>query len=285
MQLDANATAANPTAPATAPLHFTVVVPTYNEVENIQRLTPQLLALTFDSNASVQAILSICIVDDHSPDGTGELADQLAAADPRVSVVHRAGKLGLGTAYVAGMRYALAHGADAVLTMDADFSHHPRYIPSMVTALAGSDTRPGADLVIGSRYVPGGAVRYPFTRRALSRGANTFARLTLGLRARDCTAGFRLYRRRVLESIDLDSIFSNGYSFLIEMLFAVQQRGWRVGEVPIIFEDRRYGQSKISRNEIFKAVYTCMRLMLRRILGRQVNVNAQSAQTVRVRSK
>jgi glycosyltransferase involved in cell wall biosynthesis len=260
MQSDVKEIAAR--APAVS---VTVVVPTYNERENIQRLVPLLLDLTLGSRAR----LSVCIVDDHSPDGTGAYADQLAAADPRVAVVHRTGKLGLGTAYIAGMRHAMAYGADAVLTMDADFSHHPRYIPAMMAAL------PNADLVIGSRYVRGGAVLYPLHRRMLSRGANALARLTLGLRARDCTAGFRLYRRAVLESIDLDGIFSNGYSFLVEMLFAVQQRGWTIVEVPIIFEDRKYGYSKISQNEIFKAAYTCMRLLARRLSGSQVYTKAE----------
>ena len=247
-----------------------VVVPTYNELENIQRLVPQLLDLDLGKGAS----LTVCVVDDNSPDGTGAYADQLAAANARVAVVHRKSKLGLGTAYVAGMRYGLAQGSDAILTMDADFSHHPRYIPSMVAAL------PEADLVIGSRYVPGGQVLYPLSRRLLSRGANMFARFTLGLKANDCTAGFRLYRRRVLESIPLEQIFSNGYSFLIEMFFEVQRRGWRVAEVPILFEDRRYGQSKISRNEILKAVYTCSRLLARRLTRRQARAN-----TVMSRSK
>ncbi len=257
MRVDAQETTARPAAAKVTKV--TVVIPTYNERENIERLVPQLLEL--DTGA---ARLAVCVVDDHSPDGTGEYADTLAAVEPRVGVVHRAGKLGLGTAYVAGMQRALSRGADAVLTMDADFSHHPRYIPAMVAAL------PSADLVIGSRYVPGGRVLYPLERRLLSRGANGFARLTLGLHANDCTAGFRLYRRAVLESIPLEQIFSNGYSFLIEMLFEVQGRGWRIAEVPIVFEDRRYGQSKISRNEILKAVYTCMRLLARRLAGRTV---------------
>ncbi len=243
----------------------TVVVPTYNELENIQRLIPQLLALDIGHATA----LNVCVVDDNSPDGTGAYADQLAAADARVSVVHRAGKLGLGTAYIAGIHYALAHGADAVLTMDADLSHHPRYIPAMVARVAG------ADMVIGSRYVPGGRVLYPLSRRVLSRGANSFARATLGLQPNDCTAGFRLYRKRVLESVPLDRIFSNGYSFLIEMLFEVQQRRWAVAEVPIIFEDRQYGQSKISRNEILKAVYTCIRLTMRRVTGRHLITNTE----------
>lgn len=251
------------TPPQAASINVMVVVPTYNELENIQRLAPLLLELELGANAN----LNVCIVDDNSPDGTGGYADTIAAANPRVGVVHRKAKLGLGTAYIAGMRYGLAHGSDAVLTMDADFSHHPRYIPSIIAAL------PKADLVIGSRYIAGGQVRYPLGRRLLSRGANAFARLTLGLKANDCTAGFRLYRRRVLESIPLEHIFSNGYSFLIEMFFEVQQHGWVIREVPIIFEDRRYGQSKISRNEILKAVYTCSRLLARRLTRRDVRMN------------
>jgi glycosyltransferase involved in cell wall biosynthesis len=235
-------------------LKVAVVVPTYNELENIRRLIPQLLELRADPHR-----LSACVVDDNSPDGTGAFAAECAERDARVAVVSRPGKLGLGTAYIAGIRHALADGADAVLTMDADFSHHPRYIPSMLNALAD------ADLVIGSRYVPGGAVLYPLHRRMLSRGANAFARLTLGLKARDCTAGFRLYRRAVVESIPLDRIFSNGYSFLIEMLYHVQRRGWRIAEVPIVFEDRQYGASKINRTEIYRAIYTCLRLLARRL--------------------
>ena len=227
----------------------TIIVPTYNEIDNIQRLVPQLLELD-----TAPVALSVCVVDDGSPDGTGQYVSHLAERDPRVTPVHRPGKLGLGTAYIAGMRQALEHGADAALTMDADFSHHPRYIPAMLDAL------PQADLVIGSRYVPGGAVLYPFHRRLLSRGANAFARLVLGLKARDCTAGFRLYRRAVIESIPLETIFSNGYSFLVEMLFQVQRRGWRIAEVPIIFEDRQFGRSKISHAEIYRAIYTCLRL-------------------------
>ncbi len=253
------------TKPDAVSLKIMVVVPTYNELENIQRLVPQLLELDFGNKAH----LTVCVVDDNSPDGTGGYADQLAAADVRVRVVHRKGKLGLGTAYVAGMRYGLAQGSDAVLTMDADFSHHPRYIPSMVAALTN------ADLVIGSRYVPGGQVLYPPLRRLLSRVANAFAHLALGLKANDCTAGFRLYRCHVLESIPLEQIFSNGYSFLIEMFFEVQLRQWRVVEVPIIFEDRRYGQSKISSNEILKAGYTIIRLFARRLIRRQVRMNTE----------
>jgi glycosyltransferase involved in cell wall biosynthesis len=232
-----------------------VIVPTYNERENIVLLAPELLALPVG--------LNVIVVDDNSPDSTGLIADEMAARDPRISVVHRPGKLGLGTAYVAGFKKALADGADRILTMDADYSHHPRFIPSMIER---SQT---ADLVIGSRYVRGGgAVDSPAMRRLLSYGANAFAKTLLGLKAMDCTAGFRCYRRVVLESIDLDAIFSNGYSFLIEMLFNVQRRGFTVAEVPIQFMDRRLGASKISRNEITRAMYTVLRLGARRFLRR-----------------
>ena len=236
-----------------------VVVPTYNELENIQKLIPELLAL--DLGRATR--LTVCVVDDNSPDGTGVFVEQIAKTNDRVEVIRRPGKLGLGTAHIAGMRYAISRGVDGVLTMDADFSHHPRYIPAMMAAF------PGTDLVVGSRYVPGGAVLYPLWRRLLSRGANTFARITLGLGIHDCTGAFRLYRPRVLQSIDLDHLFSNGYSFLIEMIFMVQQQGWKMREVPIVFEDRIYGSSKISRNEIIKAIYTCSRLLARRLMGSQ----------------
>lgn len=225
----------------------TVVVPTYNEAENIELLVRQLLTLPLD--------VQVVVVDDNSPDGTGEIADRLAAEDSRVQPLHRPGKLGLGTAYIAGFKHAMERGAALVLSMDADFSHSPRYIPSMV------DKMGECDLVIGSRYVRGGGTRHcTLPRRILSWGANAFAKVTLGLRARDCTAGFRCYRREVLERVGLDQIFSEGYSFLIEMLFRTQRLGYRVGEVPIIFENRQRGASKISRKEILKAVYTVLRL-------------------------
>jgi len=228
-----------------------VVVPTYNERDNIDILIEELLVLPDN--------VSVINVDDGSPDGTGEAADAWAAKTDRVRVIHRPGKLGLGTAYIAGFKYALAADYDRILTMDADFSHHPRYIPSMLALSAERD------MVIGSRYVPGGGtLRCTWKRRALSQGANTFAKLMLGLEALDCTAGFRCYRREVLEAIDLDAIFSNGYSFLIEMIYYVQRAGYRVGEVPIIFEDRRRGTSKISQNEVWRALQTVGRLSVRR---------------------
>lgn len=232
-----------------------LVLPTYNEAENIVRIVPKLMALP--------VALTVVVVDDNSPDGTGGLADALAVSHPgRVVVIHRAGKQGLGTAYLAGFRRALAEGASQVLTMDADFSHDPMYIPDLVARAAS------ADLVIGSRYVPrGGAVDSPLTRRLISYAANFLAHAALGLKARDVTAGFRLYRREVLESVPLDSIRSSGYSFLIEMLYLVEQRRWRVAEVPILFCDRKLGQSKISGNEIRKAMLTVGRLSVRRWRG------------------
>ncbi len=183
----------------------------------------------------------------------------MAAREPRVHVVHRPAKLGLGTAHIAGIRRAEALGLDPIGTMDADFSHHPRYIPDLIRGLEHHD------VMIGSRYVPGGGTRdFGLHRRLLSRGANAFARTMLGLTSADCTAGFRFYRRQTLDSIDLDAIFSNGYSFLIEILFLVQSAGWKIGESPIIFEDRREGISKISRREIARAVYTVLRLFTQR---------------------
>jgi dolichol-phosphate mannosyltransferase len=233
----------------------TVIVPTYNEHENIVLLVPELLALPVG--------LNVLVVDDNSPDSTGLIVEEMAAREPRLSVIHRPGKLGLGTAYIAGFKKALATGAERILTMDADYSHHPRYIPEMIER---SQT---ADLVIGSRYVRGGgAMGRSLPLRLVSYGGNAFAKIVLGLRAMDCTAGFRCYRRDVLEAIDLDSIISNGYSFLIEMLYLVQRRGWTVAEVPICYMDRQLGASKISRTEITRALYTVVRLGASRVLRR-----------------
>jgi glycosyltransferase involved in cell wall biosynthesis len=227
----------------------TAIVPTYNERENIESLVTQLLALPIGVN--------VIIVDDNSPDGTGEIADRLARKHRgRLEVIHRSGKLGLGTAYIAGFKRALKEGADLICTMDADFSHNPRYIPDLVDRIDQ-----GYDLVIGSRYVDGGGTSgCTRSRKLLSQGANAFSRAILGLHAYDATAGFRCYRRQVLEAVGLDEIEADGYSFLIEMLYRVQRLGWRVGESPILFENRRQGVSKISRNEILKAVWTVLRL-------------------------
>lgn len=231
-----------------------LVLPTYNERENL----PSLIAAIRELDAGIHVI----VVDDGSPDGTGELADALAADVDDIEVIHRPGKLGLGTAYGAGFRQALARGADLIMTMDADFSHDPAYIPSLLEASRRSD------LVIGSRYVPGGGIRnWEAHRKTLSWTANALAHTLLGLQARDCTAGFRCYRRRVLETVDLDAIRADGYSYLIEMLYHCERLGFSVGETPIIFTDRQRGQSKISRSEIFKAGGTVLRLARDRMTG------------------
>jgi glycosyltransferase involved in cell wall biosynthesis len=225
-----------------------MIVPTYNERENIRQLVGQLRALPGD--------IHVLVVDDGSPDGTGAIADEMAANDPGVTVLHRAGKLGLGTAYTAGFAYGLAHGYSYICTMDADFSHNPASLPAMVEKAAR-----GYDLVIGSRYVAGGGVvGWPAGRKILSAVANQLAHIFLGIAARDCTAGFRCYRRTVLESVPLDSIFSGGYSFLIEMAYLCERAGFRIGEVPITFVNRTQGASKISKLEIYKAIYTLVRL-------------------------
>ncbi len=236
------------------PSDTVMIVPTYNEADNIDQLLTELLALPVN--------LSVILVDDNSPDGTGQLADKWAAKYPgRIQVIHRPGKLGLGTAYIAGFKKALSNLALArIMTMDADFSHNPRFIPAMI------EMSRDKHLVIGSRYVPGGGqLNCSWQRIWLSHMANAFVHLALGLKAKDATAGFRLYRREALTSIPLDEIFSSGYSFLVEMLFLCQRRGWQIGEVPIIFEDRRLGQTKISRNEILKGQFTVWRLFLRRL--------------------
>jgi dolichol-phosphate mannosyltransferase len=236
-----------------------VIIPTYNERENIESLVAQLLALPMD--------VRVFVVDDNSPDGTGAIADRLAVeSGGRVGAVHRAGKLGLGTAYIAGFKRAMAERSDLICTMDADFSHNPRYIPSMVAKIDQ-----GCDLVIGSRYVPGGGTSgCTLPRRFLSWGANAFARTMLHLHAHDTTAGFRCYRREVLAEMNLDEIKASGYSFLVEMLYRVQRRDWRVGEAPIIFENRRLGTSKISEGEIVRAVGTVLRLAWMRLTGQSV---------------
>jgi len=229
------------------PVQAVAIIPTYNEVENLEPLVRQLLGL--------RANLGVIVVDDASPDGTGQAADRLAAEHPELRVIHRPAKLGLGTAYLAGFALALELGVPLILTMDADFSHDPSYVPAIL-AMAGN-----CHLVIGSRYVRGGRAQDCVGWRiALSRVANLFAKAVLGLKAHDCTAGFRCYRREVLAQIDLDGIHSEGYSFLIEMLYRVQKAGFRVGEVPILFVNRRRGASKISRREIWRALGTVLRL-------------------------
>lgn len=226
-----------------------VVVPTYNECENIVNVLPRVLE---------NPRLSILVVDDGSPDGTGDIVAAALENDPRVHLLRRAGKQGLGSAYRLGFHYALDRGAQFIFEMDADFSHDPRYLPDLLHA---AETK--YDLVIGSRYVAGGGTTdWGLVRRFISRGGNIYARTILGMRVADLTGGFRCYRRRALESIELNKVRSNGYSFQIEMAYRVRQAGLRVGEVPIIFPDRRVGASKMSKNIVGEALINVVKLRL-----------------------
>jgi dolichol-phosphate mannosyltransferase len=231
-----------------------LILPTYNEAENIGPFVAAVLEV-LPANARV------LIVDDSSPDGTGEIADRLAAEREAVRVLHRPLREGLGPAYIAGFREALAGGAELILEMDSDFSHEPAYLPSLLEAVEG------ADLAIGSRYVPGGGVGdWGAMRRAISRGGSTYSRLVLGVEVKDMTGGFKCFRREVLEAIDLDAIRSKGYAFQVELTYRVVQKGFRVVEVPIVFRDRRVGSSKMSRAIVAEAIW---RVPLLRFGGRR----------------
>ena len=236
-----------------------VILPTYNEAENVVQLSRDVLAQN--------PALDVLVVDDASPDGTGDLVEGEAACQsdaqpgsrPRLQLLRRAGKLGLGSAYLAGFRHALDRGYELALTMDCDYSHHPRYLPSILEATGR------ADLVIGSRYVDGGGVaNWPLRRRLLSRFANFYTRMLLRVPVGDCTAGFRCYRREVLLAVDPFSIQASGYSFLEEMVWRVHHCGFRIEEVPIVFEDRRLGISKIDEREIYRAAGHVLRTAVRR---------------------
>ena len=217
-----------------------IIIPTYNELENLQPIIKDIFSYAPETD--------ILIVDDNSPDGTGALADEISVENPHVHVLHRAGKLGLGTAYIAGFKYAIAQKYDAAFEMDADFSHDPRYLPDFLKAIEQ------ADLVIGSRYIPGGDTpNWSFVRRMISGCGNIFARFMLGIPVQDCTAGYRCYRREVLESIDLDTIQSQGYAFQVELAYRVMRQGFRIVETPIVFMDRRVGKSKMSRAIVIEA--------------------------------
>jgi dolichol-phosphate mannosyltransferase len=216
-----------------------LVVPTYNEVENLQALVQ---AATKTLRKASPEGFAMLIVDDNSPDGTGELADRLAAERDELRVLHRPGKGGLGPAYLAGFAEALAGGAGYVLEMDADFSHDPEDLGRLLEA-----ARDGADLVLGSRYVPGGGVRdWGVVRRLISRGGSMYARVILGMREHDLTGGFKCFRRATLEAIDLSSVMAKGYAFQIELTYRTARRGLGIVEVPIVFRERRVGQSKMS---------------------------------------
>ena len=218
-----------------------ICLPTYNEIENLR---PMVEAV----RAAVPAA-ELLVIDDNSPDGTGALADELAAADGQVHVLHRAGKEGLGRAYLAGFAWALSRGYGLVMEMDCDFSHDPRYLPDMLAA-AGQ-----ADLVLGSRYVAGGGtVNWGLGRKLISRGGSLYARTILGLPVRDLTGGFKCFRREVLEAIDLPSVECTGYAFQIELTYRACRKGFRVREIPIVFADRRVGHSKMSRRIVLEAI-------------------------------
>jgi dolichol-phosphate mannosyltransferase len=232
-----------------------VVIPTYNERDNLRPLTGRIL--------SQHPSLRILIVDDNSPDGTGRLADELAQEDSRIQVLHRPAKLGLGSAYREGFRRALELGASYLIEMDADFSHDPAVLPQFLEKIAE------CDLVIGSRYINGiSVVNWPLRRLMLSYGANVYTRLITGLQIMDCTSGFKCFRRSLLERIDLDRITSDGYSFQIEMHFCCSELGARICELPIIFIDRRAGQSKMSKRIVREAVLMVWKLKLDSLLRR-----------------
>jgi dolichol-phosphate mannosyltransferase len=218
-----------------------VCLPTYDEKDNVVPMVEAILAATPD--------VDVLVIDDNSPDGTGQLADGIAAREPRVKVLHRAGKEGLGKAYLAGFEWALGHGYELILEMDADFSHDPKYLPGMLEAARG------ADLVLGSRNIPGGGtVNWGVGRKIISRGGSLYARTILGIPVRDLTGGFKCFRRKVLESIDLPTVECSGYAFQIELTFRALRRGFRVVEFPIVFVDRRVGQSKMSKRIVLEAL-------------------------------
>jgi len=229
-----------------------IVLPTYNEAENLPKIVGQILALDLPG-------LEILVVDDNSPDGTGRIADELNARHPeRIHVLHRPGKGGLGTAYVAGFKYALAQGAERIVQMDADFSHSPSYVPTLV------ENTEEYDVVVGSRYVQGGKLdeRWGPGRYFLSWWANSvYVRLILGLKVRDATAGFKCWRRKALEGIDLDRVRSNGYIFQVEMAYISERLGYRVHEIPIYFEDRQIGHSKMSMPVKLEAAWSVWALL------------------------
>ncbi len=226
-----------------------IIIPTYNEAQNLQTLVDEIFRLDLDTN--------ILFIDDNSPDGTGRIADELAKKHKgKIHVLHRKGKLGLGSAYILGFRYALSDlKPDLIITMDADLSHDPKHIPGLINKV-----REGFDVVQGSRYTQGGGVNWAFHRRVISRCANLLAIKVLGFKINDITGSFRCYRAEVIKSLDLDSIKSDGFSFLEELLYLCKLRGFKVGEAPIFFVERKKGKSKLSKREMIKFFFTILRL-------------------------
>lgn len=246
-------------------MRVAVVVPTYNEAENLPRLAELLLAL--------EPRVEVLCVDDGSPDGTGSIADEIARRDERFHVMHRTGKRGYSISSKEGMRWCLNQGFDLVCTMDADLSHDPAVVPQLIAAVEG-----GADLAIGSRYTPGGEIVVdwgPF-RRAVSQAGSAYARMMVGVRTKDCTSGFRCYRATVLAQVPIMEIRSEGYSFLIEMLAALRGLGASIVEVPITYVDRRHGSSKISKSIIFEALVRTTAVGLARLGGRRDQAGARA---------
>jgi dolichol-phosphate mannosyltransferase len=232
-----------------------VCVPTYNEAENLPRIVPAILAQ--------DPRLDVLVIDDGSPDGTGQLADGMAAAEPRIHVLHRTAKEGLGKAYLAGFRWALAHDYAYIFEMDADFSHDPKYLPEFLRAIAE------ADLVLGSRYARGvNVINWPMSRLLLSFFANKYVRWVTRLPLTDATGGFKCFRRQVLEAIDLGDVRSNGYAFQIEMSFRAWRRKFRLREIPIVFVDRLEGQSKMNKRIVREAIWMVPWLRLSALVGR-----------------
>jgi dolichol-phosphate mannosyltransferase len=233
-----------------------VITPTYNERENLETFVGLLHAAAPEAD--------VLVVDDSSPDGTGDIADALAAKDPRIQVMHRAGKQVLGTAYLQGFRWALARDYDVVFEMDTDLSHDPKYVPDFLRAVDA-----GGDVIIGSRNIPGGGVEgWGLGRHVLSKGGSLYSRTILGVSVRDLTSGFKAFTRRALEAIDLDAVQSNGYSFQIELTYRALRRGMRVTEVPITFVDRRAGKSKMSRKIFAEAIGMVWKLRADALTGR-----------------
>ena len=232
-----------------------IIIPTYNERDNIQKLIPLLMELDLS--------LSILVVDDNSPDGTGKLVNDMSEQNDRIQVLHRPGKLGLGSAYIAGFKHAIQQDVDCIFEMDADFSHDPNMISEFLEKLET------CDVVIGSRYISGiNVVNWPMSRLLLSYFANFYTRIITGMSIQDATGGFKCFKREVLEQIDLDHVRSDGYAFQIEMNFRCWRKGFRICEIPIIFVDRHSGTSKMSRRIIYEAIWIVWWLRLQRLFRR-----------------
>ncbi len=243
-----------PSGPTSSLNRILVCTATYNERENLQSLIQEI--------HKVVPAADVLVIDDNSPDGTGQIADQLAAADPRVHVIHRAGKLGLGTAIVAGMRYAMDKNYDVLVNVDADFSHHPRYLPAVLEGMKRYD------VMIGSRYIPGGGtINWPLSRKLMSGGVNLIVRVLMRLPAHDTSGGYRGYNVAKLRGVDLDHLISRGYSFQQEILYRCRKAGCKIGETPIIFEDRRLGATKANLKEIVRSLSTILYIGLRAFFG------------------